>query len=272
MGWFFVSSTGIGVQAGTNNPSQYAGAFYGKVYTSQGYVTSDKNLKKNIQDFNSALSIINKLKPKFYEFKDDAKYTFLHLPNGKHYGLLAQDIEQVLPDLVNESWHKNMVVANSSSDGKPLSMSAMAAQQAMVKDSVKIKAVNYIELIPIMIKALQELNAKNDDLQNQINELKSTSAKESAVGNITSSASYLKQNVPNPAHDKTAIHYYVAGNNTKAEIRITDKEGKVLKIFPVSTGASQLTLNNTELAAGVYHYSLYVNAQLVDAKQMILVK
>jgi hypothetical protein len=51
------------------------------------------------------MSIINKLQPKNYEFKTDEKYASLNLPKGTHYGLLAQDLEQVLPNLVKEAAH-----------------------------------------------------------------------------------------------------------------------------------------------------------------------
>ena len=70
------------------------------------YVTSDKNLKKNIKDFEDAMSIINKLQPKNYEFRTDEKFASLHLTKGTHYELIAQDLEEVLPNLVKESPHE----------------------------------------------------------------------------------------------------------------------------------------------------------------------
>src|SRR6266542_1573706 len=49
----------------------WAGYFNGKVYSSGGYTTSDQKLKQNIRDFTSAMDVINKLKPKQYEFRQD---------------------------------------------------------------------------------------------------------------------------------------------------------------------------------------------------------
>ena len=104
-GGSFTSYNGNGIFAMTTNGT-YAGEFSGSVYASNGYfTTSDKNLKKNIQEFGDAMSIINKLKPQNYEFKNESKYASLQLPKGSHYGLMAQDLEQVLPSLVSEATH-----------------------------------------------------------------------------------------------------------------------------------------------------------------------
>ncbi len=83
--------------------SGWAGYFSGKVYSSGGYTTSDQRLKQNIRDFSSAIDIINKLKPKQYEFRQDGNYKLMNLPQGSHFGLIAQDVEKILPDLVNDT-------------------------------------------------------------------------------------------------------------------------------------------------------------------------
>src|SRR6266498_5106657 len=81
----------------------WAGYFTGKVYSGGGYTTSDQKLKQNIRDFTSAMDIINKLKPKQFEFRQDGNYKLMNLPQGSHFGLIAQDVEKVLPDLVNDT-------------------------------------------------------------------------------------------------------------------------------------------------------------------------
>src|SRR3982751_1679213 len=102
LGGHFYSVNGYGLRAGSQN-GFYAGVFDGNVFAHSYYSSSDKNLKQNIQDFGDAMSIINKLKPKNYEFRTDEKFTSLNLPKGTHYGLIAQDVEQVLPNLVKET-------------------------------------------------------------------------------------------------------------------------------------------------------------------------
>src|SRR5687767_7199071 len=101
-GYFYsVNENGIWAKTGRGDKN-YAGVFEGNVYTFNSYQTSDKNLKKNIEDVGDALSIIKRLKPKSYEFRNDGKLANLKLPEGRHYGILAQDLEEVLPNLIRE--------------------------------------------------------------------------------------------------------------------------------------------------------------------------
>jgi len=108
-----------------NNPAviayssnDYAGFFEGNVYCSGVYVGSDQNLKQNIHDFTSAMDIINKLKPKQYEFRQDGNYTLMNLPNGEHCGLIAQDVEKVLPNLVKDTKFETRYTKSNNADKK----------------------------------------------------------------------------------------------------------------------------------------------------------
>jgi len=276
----FDSYNSSGIVASTTN-GKYAGEFYGDIYSSTGgFITSDKSLKQNIHEFGDAMSIINKLKPQNYEFKTDAKYSFLHLPKGSHYGLLAQDLEQVLPNLVSEAQHKIRIMKAADiklpADGKP---SPIVSMQPETKESITLKAVNYVELIPIMIKGMQEqqtriekLSAANEEFRNEIDELKSLISKLHNSVPVSSSGGYLKQNVPNPAGTNTIIGYYIPGNAVHAQIRVTDNKGSALKIYDASRGDGQVNIKSGELAAGTYNYILYVNDKKIDSKQMVIIK
>jgi hypothetical protein len=163
---YFISLNSYGIRAATTN-GFYAGVFDGNVWTSGSYITSDKNVKKNVGDLSNAMGIINQLKPKNYEYLTDGKYTALNLPQGTHYGLIAQDLEQVLPNLVKEAPRELRLSApedaiETASDDDPAS--AVTSDQALqapprgkiTTETINLKAVNYDELIPIMIKAMQE--------------------------------------------------------------------------------------------------------------------
>jgi hypothetical protein len=83
-------------------------------------------------------------------------------------------------------------------------------------ETINFKALNYVELIPIMIKGMQEMN---DKLQQQIQEQQQRMDKlekiiEKLSGNSNTSSSnlssensnaYLKQNTPNPFTQNTII-------------------------------------------------------------------
>ncbi len=160
--------------------ASYAGYFDGNVYSTGSYQSSDKILKQNIRDFTSAMGIINKLHPTQYEFRQDGNYKLMMLPAGSHYGLIAQDVEKVLPNLIKETEFDPAMAKPHKPGEKNIT------KDSAKSDVINFKALNYTELIPIMIKGMQELSSQNDslkdkstvqekinaDLQNQINELK----------------------------------------------------------------------------------------------------
>lgn len=90
-------------------------------------VTSDKKLKKDIQT-TSGLQTINQLRGVNFTWKKD---------NQKDLGVIAQEIEKVLPELVST-------------------------------DSEGVKAVQYTSLIAPLIEAVKELSQQNDEQKAQI--------------------------------------------------------------------------------------------------------
>jgi urease gamma subunit len=282
----FYSATSSGIRAVTNS-GKYAAEFEGDVkIIGELYKTSDKTLKKNIREFENAMSIINKLKPKSYEFKNDGKYTSLHLPKGNHYGLIAQELEEVLPDLVKESRQEvgDSKVPNfkQTPGGKP----AMVAQEKEAKESINIKAVNYIELIPIIIKAMQEQAAT---IQQQVAENKEQNAtilKQNAtiealtqlVNKLSQNAPSVKlsgaslgQSTPNPNSTNARISYNIPTGFTRAELVINNEAGQKVKQIAL-TKSGWTDVDTSKLIAGTYFYSLYVNGTSVDTKKMLVIR
>ncbi len=248
--------------------SNWAGYFNGYVYCTASYQGSDSRLKQNIVDFSSAISIINQLRPKQYEYKQDGPYSSMGLPQGKHYGLIAQDVEQVLPNVVKETSFNTRLAQPLAKEKQPASQSS---------EVVKFKAVNYTELIPILVKAVQELNEKNDDLQKQVDELKAMSVSNKSVTNgqqlAIISAALLQQNIPNPFATNTTITYTLPQKFANAQIVIIDKSGKAIKSVNISgSGNGSLQVDASTLAAGAYSYSLLVDGKLISTRQMILAK
>lgn len=96
--------------------------------------TSDIRIKKNIKDRVGDLENVKKLRTVDYTNKNS---------NQKRIGLIAQEVELILPDLVVQKKFKGK-------DGK-------------IEDGMK--AVAYTQMIPILINAVQELSKKVDDLQ-----------------------------------------------------------------------------------------------------------
>lgn len=103
--------------------------------------SSDERMKDEIIDSPIGLSFINDLRPVQYKWKDYDDKTF----SRKHYGLIAQEVEQVLSD--------NDINTN---DFAPLVYDEESDRYGM----------RYGEMVGILIKAVQELSAKVEALEN----------------------------------------------------------------------------------------------------------
>jgi len=64
------------------------------------FYTSDMSLKKDIINIDNASDKIEKLKGVYYYWTDEAKEKYDHLSDGRDVGIIAQDLEKVLPELV----------------------------------------------------------------------------------------------------------------------------------------------------------------------------
>jgi len=100
---------------------------------------SDRNLKENIQSIDNGLSLINQLNPATYNYK--AKAAANHgLSTNQQYGLIAQEVQKVLPAIVKE---------NTLQD----------------EDGTSYLGMDYEKLIPILVQAVKELSTENEALK-----------------------------------------------------------------------------------------------------------
>jgi hypothetical protein len=104
-----------------------------------GTCASDRRFKKDITPFGSVLGPLTALQPVHY-FWRAADFPERHFGDRRAYGLIAQEVEQALPELV---------VTND--DG--------------------FKAVDYSKLPLLTIQAVKELKAENDALKQRVAEL-----------------------------------------------------------------------------------------------------
>jgi len=77
---------------------------------------SDRNKKENVESLVDAINVINQINPVSFTWKDNG---------NKAYGVIAQEIEEVLPDIVS-----------TSSEG--------------------VKSVSYTQIIPFLVQVIQE--------------------------------------------------------------------------------------------------------------------
>ena len=160
-----------------------------------------------------------------------------------HYALDADKLEEVFPDLVYVN-----------------------------KDGSKV--INYVEMIPLLVQSINELNEKIEVLQGQSSSGRAKAAVRGTTGvNGTSiSQNKLYQNTPNPFKETTTIHFTLADDARDAYICIFDMTGKPVKKLPVTTGMDSVSFRGYEIGEGMFLYSLVVNGQEIDTKRMIITK
>ncbi len=261
------ASNGI-YAAGGGGAGDYAGYFNGNVYTTGVYASSDRNLKKNIRDLPNALSIIEKLQPKVYEYRNDGNYGMMKLPQGEQIGLIAQDVEAVLPGLVKESKFDTRW---------SFAMNATEVEKSK-GEIINYKALNYMELIPVLIKGMQEQqdlitaqNKKIEELENKVSALLPANQGNSNVSNRINAAGALSQNSPNPFSSETRVTCTIPANAKNAAISISSSSGIVVRTYPVNAnGSYSFTINAAGLAAGQYTYTLLVDGKVIESKKMII--
>lgn len=129
-------------------------------YTGSLNNTSDRNLKENITPLRNALGVVMQLNPTSYNFRGNGSWNGLPLSTGTHYGLIAQEVETVLPALVRDNVH---TYTESSDEVGP-----SGGESTL---TMEYKSLNYTELIPFLIKAIQEQQAQIEALQAEIQRL-----------------------------------------------------------------------------------------------------
>lgn len=132
-------------------------------YTGTLYNISDAKLKENIKPYSGAIDILKKLNPVTYNFKKEF-YSY-GVPKVEQIGLIAQEVEQVLPNFVKQS-------ELSKPDYSTKDTGKASDKQAPKKEDIDIKVLNYEGLIPILVQAVKEQQSQIEDLRKQISELK----------------------------------------------------------------------------------------------------
>lgn len=161
---------------------------------------------------------------------------------NKHYGLIAQELQKIYPDLVVES-----------QDG--------------------YLAVNYLEIIPLLIRSVQELNTKVEQYESGNAPVQKAQARTTDATGIDAVVTTLYQNTPNPFTESTLIRCDVADDVVKADLYIYNMNGEQLAEYAVTErGETCITIDSGSLNAGMYLYALITDGQVIDTKRMILTK
>lgn len=135
-------------------------------------------------------------------------------------------------------------------------------------------SINYIEMVPLLVQSIKELNAKIDELQG--NDVKKVTSRSAAVTSIEDSEVDLfsvSQNEPNPFTESTTIKLSIPKKTQAAALIIYDMSGKQIKQVNINErGKTSVNITSEGLAAGMYLYSLIADGKVISTKRMILTK
>ncbi|HKR03604.1 MAG TPA: tail fiber domain-containing protein [Bacteroidia bacterium] len=252
-----------------DNPGTEIGTSTGKIdfwYTTTGFnhlwaayfhYGSDSLLKTNIASIDSSLSIIKALHGVKYQYRQiiDSVVTDSPDSTGYHYGFIAQDVEQVLPDLVAESHG--------------------------------YKGIDYNGFIPYLVEAIKSQQQIIDTINDRLSTLEdavnaccssqrvtgSTLPNKQIIELSSKNSIILNQNDPNPFAQSTTITWFLPEDSKNAKLYFYDNTGRILKTVLISeTGDGELLVYCSDLKSGIYTYSLVVNDKVIDSKKMVCTK
>lgn len=217
---------------------------------------SDQREKDKIEQLPYGLNHLMKLNPVCYQWKKQPE-------KGIKHGLIAQEVQKVIPEVVYDPEQE---------------IDYDEAGKALPVDPEARMGIAYSELIPLLIKSIQELNTKVQEQEKIIagltDENGRTSAdelEESLDSPGGSSKLELLQNTPNPFDQSTTIRYYLPEGTQKAQLFIYNIDGQQVRSMELTeTGEGAMTITAGELGAGIYFYTLYADGEVSQTRKMIL--
>jgi len=225
--------------------------------TNNVWTVSDESIKTDVQPLVNALEVLSQVQPSTFNFMPEAA-PGLSLPQGTQPGVIAQQLQQVLPALVTD-YHVPPAV---NDEGLPQG------------DGQVIKAVNYTGLIPYTVAGIQELLARLTSVEAQLaqccaagmaNGSGSDRAPQGAAVAATDLRTERLQIIPNPVAPSTILRYYVPRAG-RVRLELSAEDGRSLETLlemRAAEGEQQYTWDTSRLSAGVYLVALVVDEQVV---------
>jgi len=246
-------------------------------------LSSDSTLKTEIHQIEDATTILKQIKTYSYYFISDSSFIKSDSidERRKDYGVLAQEIKIILPELVDTAKGNMFVNYNAFI---AILIKGFNEQQTVIETQQNQIAALQSNLLLLendfsqwkkwvaeCCRNPKEGSQIPDEPKNY--EVETQSLQLQQTPKNSPEKAFLYQNVPNPFSSNTEIVCKVPESTQKAAIYIYDLQGTELKSYPVTqAGLNTIIVNGSELKAGMYLYSLVVDNELIDTKRMILTK
>ncbi len=133
----------------------WAGYFEGSVIAHEYLTFSDERAKRNIAPMASSLDRVMRVRPRTYEMSPAFSARGKSPATHPRFGVVAQELEEVFPELVKTVTRPAVDESGKLDPTQP---------------ATEYKAVQYINLIPVLIKAIQEQQEQIEALKAQLQE------------------------------------------------------------------------------------------------------
>lgn len=220
------------------------------------YLTlSDARLKTNVVSLNESFLKLQDVNAVSYNLsasssseasvmsEKDSKANDKIKDDRTHFGFIAQEIQEIFPNLV-------------------------------VEDEAGLLAVDYTGFIPLLVEAYKDLSNKVKEQENVITTLvgqRGPSYMPASVNSVAVQNAVLKQNKPNPFNSSTSIECTLPQNVNSAFLCVYDLQGKqVYRIDIRERGDVVNVIDASYFTPGMYIYSLITDGIEVDSKRMII--
>ncbi len=235
----------------------------GSIGNNGQFVTSDKRYKTNISTLTDPMATINRLRGVSYVFRHE-EFPEMKFREGNNIGFIAQELQEVLPELVSEN------------------------QKGYL-------AVNYQAIVPILTEALkrqdEELQDQTEEIENLKNELSALRMEIDQIKHditaICNSDCQAVQSGTLQEEEKmqgdSGSHYNVYPNPTSETFRIQPSDSEMTTFDQVviisNTGAVLYKESNIpvskefsikSLAAGNYIIQVHSNKEVEELKLQVL--
>ncbi len=214
---------------GTSHSLGVSNKRWGSVWAIDGTInTSDLRSKKNIRNMEYGIKSIMQMRP--------VKFNWLNSANQEDkLGVIAQEMKKIVPEVVRDYEYRV-----NEQTGKEEKVPAA------------LMGVMYSDLIPVLIKGIQEQQQMINELQDRLAKLENTPS--TAVAN-TSNASAAQVNkttaasikvMPNPAHNIITV----TGLQNAGTITVSTLDGK--QVMQQQVNANTALINIGSLPNGTY--------------------
>ena len=228
----FDNGTNVGI--GTTSPSNKL-TVNGAIQSISNLFISDAIYKEKVSPINNPLEIVSKLDGKTYNWKVSS-FPDLNFDNSLQYGLIAQEVETVMPTIVHT-------------------------------DDLGRKSVKYTAIIPVLIEAIKQQQEQIIALQDQLNS--SFQKQNSDLINLKNTK--IISVSPNPSSDVIVISLNIEETVQDAKIVVYDLNGKIMSSLNIKERNNDISksLQKDNFGSGTYIVSLYINGKSLDSKKII---